>query len=104
VRSGGRFEQRAPARVPQQARWGAAACGRSGRPCRKKSRQFEQLLSQNKIAEVTISADAVQETLKEAVPNGKREFFAVRVDPQESLPTFEPSLLTSGNSAGKKFW
>ena len=44
--------------------------------------QFEQLLNDGKIAEVTISADAVQGTLKEALPDGKREFFAVRVDPQ----------------------
>jgi cell division protease FtsH len=44
--------------------------------------QFEQLLNEDKITEVTISADAVQGTLKQALPNGKREFFAVRVDPQ----------------------
>jgi autotransporter passenger strand-loop-strand repeat protein len=44
--------------------------------------QFEQLLNDGKIAEVTISADAVQGSLKEALPDGKREFFAVRVDPQ----------------------
>jgi cell division protease FtsH len=44
--------------------------------------QFEQLLNDGKIAEVTISADAVQGALKEALPDGKREFFAVRVDPQ----------------------
>jgi len=44
--------------------------------------QFEILLDQGKVAEVTVSTDAVQGTLKEALPNGKREFFAVRVDPQ----------------------
>jgi cell division protease FtsH len=44
--------------------------------------QFEQLLNDGKIAEVTISADAIQGSLKEALPDGKREFFAVRVDPQ----------------------
>jgi cell division protease FtsH len=43
--------------------------------------QFEQLLNDGKISEVAISADAVQGTLKEALPDGKREFFAVRVDP-----------------------
>jgi len=44
--------------------------------------QFEILLDQGKVAEVTVSTDAVRGTLKEALPNGKREFFAVRVDPQ----------------------
>jgi cell division protease FtsH len=44
--------------------------------------QFEQLLNEGRIAEVTISADAVQGTLKEALPDGKRAFFTVRVDPQ----------------------
>jgi cell division protease FtsH len=44
--------------------------------------QFETLLNESKVAEVTVSADSVQGTLKEPLPSGKREFFAVRVDPQ----------------------
>jgi cell division protease FtsH len=44
--------------------------------------QFETLLGQDKVAEVTVSTDSVQGTLKEPLPDGKREFFAVRVDPQ----------------------
>ena len=44
--------------------------------------QLETLLEQDKVAEVTVSADSVQGTLKEPLPDGKREFFAVRVDPQ----------------------
>ena len=44
--------------------------------------QFETLLDQDRVAEVTVSADSVQGTLKEPLPDGKREFFAVRVDPQ----------------------
>jgi cell division protease FtsH len=36
--------------------------------------QFEQLLNDDKIAEVTVSADAVQGSLKEALPDGKRDF------------------------------
>jgi cell division protease FtsH len=44
--------------------------------------QFETLLDQNKIAEVTVAADSIQGTLKEALPDGKRQFYAVRVDPQ----------------------
>src|SRR5579863_7334067 len=44
--------------------------------------QFETLLEQGKVAEVTVSTDSVQGALKEPLPDGKREFFAVRVDPQ----------------------
>ena len=70
--------------------------------------EFETLLDRGKVAEVTVGADSVQGTLKEPLPNGKREFFAVRVDPQlaESSPgtrswsrawlpagSFRPSIL-----------
>jgi cell division protease FtsH len=34
------------------------------------------------VAEVTASADSIQGTLKEPLPSNKREFFAVRVEPQ----------------------
>ena len=44
--------------------------------------QFEQLLADGKVAEVTVGADSIAGTLKEPLPSGKREFFAVRVDPQ----------------------
>ena len=47
--------------------------------------QFEQLLNEGKIADVSISADAIQGSLKEPLPDGKREFYTTRVDPQ--LPT-----------------
>jgi cell division protease FtsH len=53
--------------------------------------QFETLLEQGKVAEVTVSTDSIQGTLKEPLPSGKREFFAVRVDPQlaEKLASHE---------------
>ena len=44
--------------------------------------QFEQLLDQGKVAEVTVAADSVRGTLTEPLPSGKRAFFTVRVDPQ----------------------
>jgi len=44
--------------------------------------QFETLLDQNKIANVTVGADSIQGTLKEPLPDGRRQFYAVRVDPQ----------------------
>ena len=44
--------------------------------------QFEQLLNDGKVAEVTVATNSVQGSLKEPLPSGKRSFFAVRVDPQ----------------------
>ncbi len=62
--------------------------------------QFEQLLNDGKIAEVTISADAVQGTLKEPLPNGKREFFAVRVDPELADKLFAHGVVVKGTPSG----
>lgn len=44
--------------------------------------QFEQLLADGKIAEVLVGPDSIQGTLKEPFPNGRRQFYTVRVDPQ----------------------
>jgi cell division protease FtsH len=43
--------------------------------------QFEQLLNDDKIDEVSISVDSIQGRLKAPLPDGKQTFFAVRVDP-----------------------
>src|ERR1700730_13563081 len=43
--------------------------------------QFEQLLDENKIAEVLVGQETVQGTLKEPLPDGRKEFYTVRVDP-----------------------
>ena len=42
--------------------------------------QFEALL--DKVAEVSVVADSIQGTLRQPLPSGKRESFAVRADPQ----------------------
>lgn len=42
--------------------------------------QFEQLVSQNKVAEVTVGENAIRGTLKEALPSGKTVFVTTRVD------------------------
>lgn len=42
--------------------------------------QFEQLLAQDKIAEVTVGSDMIQGKLKEPLPNGKSAFITARVD------------------------
>ena len=44
--------------------------------------QFETLLDQNKVADATVGADSIAGTLKAPLPDGKKQFYAVRVDPQ----------------------
>jgi cell division protease FtsH len=62
--------------------------------------QFEALLDQGKIAEVTVGADSVQGKLKEALPSGKREFFAVRVDPQLTEKLASHQVVVTGAPSG----
>ncbi len=42
--------------------------------------QFEQLLSQNKIAAASVSANLIQGSLKEPLPSGKKDFATIRID------------------------
>src|SRR5689334_20768384 len=42
--------------------------------------RFEQLLAQEKIAEVSVGADMIQGRLKEQLPSGKSAFITARVD------------------------
>jgi len=62
--------------------------------------EFETLLDQGKIAEVTVSADSVQGTLKEPLPSGKRDFFAVRVDPQLAEKLATHNVVVKGTASG----
>jgi cell division protease FtsH len=43
--------------------------------------QFEQLLAENKISEVLVGPETIQGTLKEPLPDGRKLFYTVRVDP-----------------------
>ncbi|MGA7657080.1 MAG: ATP-dependent zinc metalloprotease FtsH [Methylocella sp.] len=43
--------------------------------------EFEQLVTDKKIAEVVINSDMIEGTLKEPAPDGKTKFVTVRVDP-----------------------
>src|SRR6266404_336644 len=42
--------------------------------------QFEQLLDENKIAQVLVGQETIQGTLKEPFPDGRKEFYTVRVE------------------------
>src|SRR5215475_2295004 len=43
--------------------------------------QFEQLLDENKIEKVLVGQETIQGTLKEPFPDGRKEFYTVRVEP-----------------------
>ena len=45
--------------------------------------QFEQLVSEDKVKEVWISQNQIQGTLKEALPDGTKDFITTRVQPPE---------------------
>ncbi len=62
--------------------------------------QFETLLDQNKVADVTVGADSVQGTLKEPLPDGKTQFYAVRVDPQLAEKLAVHQVVVNGAPSG----
>jgi len=62
--------------------------------------QFETLLDQGKVAEVTVGADSVQGTLKEPLASGKTQFFAVRVDPQLAEKLSSHQIVVKGAPSG----
>jgi cell division protease FtsH len=43
--------------------------------------QFEQLLAENKISEVLVGTETIEGKLKEPLPDGRKQFYTVRVDP-----------------------
>jgi cell division protease FtsH len=62
--------------------------------------RFEQLLNDGKIDEVTIASDSIQGRLKEALPNGKRAFYTVRVDPQLADKLKAHDVVVRGTPSG----
>jgi cell division protease FtsH len=62
--------------------------------------EFERLLSEGKVAEVTVGADSIQGSLKEPLPGGKRAFFAIRVDPQLADKLAAQNVVVKGAPSG----
>jgi len=62
--------------------------------------QFESLLDEDKVAQVTVGADSIQGTLKEPLPSGKRDFFAARVDPQLAEKLAKHQVVVTGAPSG----
>ena len=61
---------------------------------------FERLLSDGKVAEVTVGAESVEGVLKEALPSGRRAFYTVRVDPQLAEKFAAHDVLVKGAPSG----
>jgi cell division protease FtsH len=62
--------------------------------------QFEQLLKAGKVAEITVGTDSVQGSLKEPLPSGKRDFFAIRVDPLLADKLAAHNVVVKGTPSG----
>ena len=62
--------------------------------------EFERLLDQGKITEVTVGTDTVQGSLKEPLPSGRREFFAIRVDAQLADKLAKHAVVVKGAPSG----
>jgi cell division protease FtsH len=62
--------------------------------------EFERLLNEGKVTEVTVRTDSVEGLLKEPLPNGKRAFFTVRVDPQLADKLTEQGVVVKGAPSG----
>ena len=58
--------------------------------------RFQTLLSENKIAEVAIGQDRISGTLKEAQPDGLKDFVTTRVDPDLAQSLDKHSVVYSG--------
>jgi len=62
--------------------------------------QFEQLVTENKVHDVTIASDFVQGTLKDPLPSGKTAFVSARVDPALADKLAAHGVVVTGAPSG----
>jgi len=62
--------------------------------------QFEQLLSEGKISEVTVSQDTIQGSLKEPLPSGKKGFITARVNSELADKLAAHGVVVTGVPSG----
>jgi cell division protease FtsH len=62
--------------------------------------QFDQLVVDNKVHDVTIGADLIQGTLKEPLPGGKTQFVSARVDPALADKLAAHGVVVAGAPSG----
>ena len=60
--------------------------------------QFEQLLGQDKVVEVTVGADSIRGSLKVPLPSGTHDFVTTRVDPQLADKLATHGVVVEGTS------
>lgn len=65
--------------------------------------QFEHLLSQGQISEVTVGSDSIQGAVKKSFPDGKKSFYTVRVDPQLAEKLAAQHVVVKGTASGGWF-
>ncbi len=65
--------------------------------------EFEQLVAQDKVAEVSVGQDAIQGKLKEKLPSGKSAFVTARVDPALAQKLGEKGIKVTGVPSGGLF-
>lgn len=58
--------------------------------------QFEKLLSDNQIAKVTVSQNYIQGALKNPLPDGKKDFYTTRVDPELASKLAAHNVVVTG--------
>jgi cell division protease FtsH len=61
--------------------------------------QFEKLLSNDEIAKVTVSQNSIQGTLKKPLPDGKKDFYTTRVDPQLASKLSAHNVVVTGTQS-----
>ena len=62
--------------------------------------EFERLLDQGKISDVTVGTDTIQGSVKAPLPSGKSEFFAIRADPQLADKLAKHGVVVKGAPSG----
>jgi cell division protease FtsH len=62
--------------------------------------QFEQLLANGKVSEVTVGEDVIQGTLKEPLVSGKKQFITARVDPVLAAKLAAQDVVVTGVPSG----
>lgn len=65
--------------------------------------QFEQLVNEGKVADVSISENTIQGTLKAAQPSGKKEFVTARVEPALAQQLAAKGITVTGVPSGGIF-
>ncbi len=62
--------------------------------------QFERLVNEGKVSEVTVRTNSIEGQLIDPLPNGKSAFFSARVDPQLAEKLAAHGVVAKGAPSG----